>query len=277
LNRYTNQLYPLDKVPYYSPSKPYRAILNGGGDHFKTPAKLGDLDKTLPTQSNINELKKQLDKLNDYIEGPKYMTHDAQGREVYFKDPKAYYDPTLDDKRARKVQLQSQIRHLTNEINSNKPTLIVGTKKSSVKIQNFVNTNSEETSEFIGKSYYYDVDRSTLSNSHRTVMQNRSNLRTESNGSKKEQPKKNEAINIYTRKPERIKIGSTNKYYDEKSTVVEAENTGSKVDKRFYYEDKKQVVNNKQTINNNQNTIKAPNTQGLKTAGFRILSLKKWN
>jgi len=92
---------------------------------------------------------------------------------------------------------------------------------------------------------------------------------------KKEQPKKNEAINIYTRKPERIKIGSTNKYYDEKSTVVEAENTGSKVDKNFYYEDKKQVVNNKQTINNNQNTIKAPNTQGLKTAGFRILSLKK--
>ncbi len=287
MNRYTNQLYPLDKVPYYSPSKPYRAILNGGGDHFKTPAKLGDLDKTLPTQSNINELKKQLDKLNDYIEGPKYMTHDSKGREVYFPDPKAYYDPTMNDKRSRKVQLQNQIRHLTNELNSNKPTLIIGTKKSSVKIQNFFNTNSEETSEFIGKSYYYPVDRSTLSNNHRTVMQNRSNLRTETNGSNKEQPKKNKTINIYTRKPESIKIGSTNKYYDEKSKIVEAENTGTKVDKRFYYEDKKQVVNNNQSTNKNQNTDnnqitnniqntnKAPNTQGLKTAGFRILSMKK--
>jgi hypothetical protein len=205
LNRYTNQLYPLDKVPYYSPSKPYRAITNGGGEHFKTPAKLGDLDKTLPTQSNIRELKNQLDKLNDYIEGPKYMTHDSKGREVYFKDPKAYYDPTMDDKRQRKVQLQNQIRHLTNELNSNKPTLIIGTKKSSVKIQNFFNTNSEETSEFIGKSYYYPVDRSTLSNNHRTVMQNRSNLRTETNGSNKEQPKKNKTINIYTRKPKALK------------------------------------------------------------------------
>lgn len=239
------------------------------------------MDSTLPTQSNINELKKQLDRLNDYIEGPKYMTHDSKGREVYFKDPKAYYDPTVPDKLARKVHLQNQIRDLNNQLISDKPTLIVGKKISSVKIQNFVNTNREETNQFIANSYYYPVDRSTLSNrnlnSARTVMQNKSNLRTESNRSAKEQPNKNQAINIYTRKPEKIKIGSTNKYYDEKTTVVEAENSGTKLDKRFYYEDKKQVITNKinNNNNNNQNTIKAPNTQGLRTAGFRIISMKK--
>jgi len=195
------------------------------------------------------------------------MTHDSKGREVYFKDAKAYYDPTMLDKQALRAKLQKQIRELTIEMSSDKPTLIVGTVKSSVSIQNFVNTNKEETNEFIAKSYHYDVDRSTLAN--RTAVNNQlrmGNLNT--NEKKVENTNQNQPINLYTRKPENIRIGSTNKYYDNKSTVVEAESSGTKADKRFYYEDKKV---NAVEAQNNVNAAPTPNTQGLKTAGFRIL------
>jgi hypothetical protein len=263
LNRYTNQLYPLDTVPYYGPSQPFRPIVNGAGDHFSIPASIENLEERVASQKNIIELKKQLDRLNDWFEGPKYMTHDTKGREVYSKDAKAYYDPTALDKQTQRVKLQNQIREMTIEMNTERPTLIVGTKKVNVSIQNFVNTNKEETNEFIGKSYYYPVDRSTLANSTDSSTVNR----MDGNLKKEEKVNKNQAINIYTRKPENIRIGSTNKYYDDnmKSGVVEAESTGVTADKAFYYEDKKITT----TTNEVQN--KAPNTQGMKTAGFRIL------
>jgi len=288
LNRYKNQIYPLDTVPYYGPSKPFRHIVNGGGnDHFAIPAKIGNLEERTASQKNIDELKKQLDKLNDWIEGPKYMSHDDKGREVYFKDAKAYYDPTMLDKRAQRAKLQAQIKSLTNEMNdSEKPTLIVGKMKSSLSVQNFVNTNKEETNEFIANSYYYPVDKSTLAN--RQNNQN-TNLRTITNNNNLKKVEKNQAINMYTRKPEKIIIGSVDKYYDSvKGGLVEAESTGvTKADKRFYYEDsaaakstvKKPETNIVQNATKDpiQTATKAPNTQGLKTGGFRILSMRKSN
>ena len=204
------------------------------------------------------------------------MTHDTKGREVYFKDPKSYYDPTIYDKIAQKARLEAQIRELTLELNDpEKPTLIIGTKKSHVSIQNFINTNREETNEFIANSYYYPVPKSTLeyrvSNATNPIVNRNNNL-------KKPEVNKHEAINLYTRKPESgVIIGSVNKYYGEnnKSTRVEAESSGVvKADNRFYYEDKK-TESHKNIENNNKNEVQAaaktPNTQGLKTAGFRIL------
>jgi len=246
------------------------------------------------------------------------MSHDDKGREVYFKDAKAYYDPTMLDKKAQRAKLQSQIKSLTAELNdNNKPLLIIGKMKSSVSVQNFVNTNKEETNEFIANSYYYPVDRRTLAN--RVNRQNGNNHVHVEPHHTDIQP---EAINIYTRKPERIRIGSVSKYYDDnvKSGMVEAESTGVvQADKRFYYESSAATVNNnvkrvenavakvedaaaakiekkvetvakvedtaaakiEKKVENNivqnavkdtvQDAIKAPNTQGLKTGGFRIL------
>jgi hypothetical protein len=84
---------------------------------------------------------------------------------------------------------------------------------------------------------------------------------------KKEEPNKHQAFDIYTKKPVNAIIGSTNKYYDDnkKNSMVEAESSGYKIDKRFYYEEKKASVPEAQAA------VKSPNTQGLKTAGFRIL------
>lgn len=278
LQRYTNQLYPLDKEAYYGPSNAFRPIVTGAADHFLVPSKLGEIEQRVATQKNIDELKKQLNKLNDWIEGPKYMTKDTQGREVYQHDAKAYYDPTLNDKLAQKASLQKQIRELTNELNDpEKPTLIIGKVKSSVQIQNRGNTNREETNEFIANSYYYPVDRRTLAN---RMTMGTSTVKPKVENKSEEQ--KHEAINIYTKKPERALIGSVNKYYDNaKTQMVEAESSGVvKADNRFYYEDKKNVtpaasapISTPVATPQPEATVtsKAPITQGLKTAGFRIL------
>lgn len=229
-------------MPYYGPSKPFRAIVNGAGDHFSIPAKLAELEEREASAKNIAELKNQLSMLNKWIEGPKYMTEDTKGREVYFKDAGAYYDPTMPDKLAKKASLQALIASLEQEMKSQEvPALIIGKMKANVKVQNFVNTNKEETNEFIAKSYYYPVDRSTLAN--RQIVR------------------------------------------------VEAESTGVQADKRFYMEEKK-VNNNAQVTNampsataqNKMSEIqsvvtgnKVPNTQGLKTSAFRIVSLRRNN
>ena len=223
------------------------------------------------------------------------MTHDTKGREVYFKDAKAYYDPTLMDKIAQKAKLIDQINNLTIELNDNsKPILIVGTKKASLKIQNFVNTNKEETNEFIGKSYYYPVDRKTLAieplfKPHfKKVVQPKMALAFEPLFKplfeKVVQPKIEKSkgpINIYTRKPENIMIGSVNKYYGEnnKINIIEAESTGIKADKKFYYEDKTATKANIVNVKDAEVKKEAhlPDTQGLKTGGFRIVSLRKRN
>ena len=277
-NRYINNIYPLDTVPYYSPSKPYRAIVNGAGDHFLIPAKLEELEEREASEKNIKELKKQLEVLNRSIEGPKFMTQDTKGRDVYIKDAGAYYDPTLADKRAKKASLQAQIASLTKEMNAREvPQLIIGMMKSNVTVQNFVNTNKEETNEFIAQSYYYPVDRRNMvyrNNTHGINQMKAAPVAVE--------PKKNQAVNIYTKTPEKMRVGSTNKYYEEgKNFRVEADSTGVTADKRFYYEDKKlnNEINaaNKIPINNFAIGNKVPNTQGLKASTFRIMSLRKGN
>lgn len=252
---------------------------------------MGPLEERLPTVKNIRELTKQLNHLNERIEGPKYMTHDTKGRAVYFKDPKAYYDPSLADKMRMKNKLQRNINELRSELNSNyRPTLIIGKAKASVKIQNFVNHNKEETNEFIAKSYYYPVNKQKLAFKRVAELgQARTNLRKEENNNEHQSP-----INIYTRTPENIIIGSPNKYYDRTDTeVVEAESTGVKIDRKYYYEDApKQNLNPAQTIrrimasnnflNNNIQETKINNSNligvkpnMMKTAKFRILPRKK--
>jgi len=250
---------------------------------------LGPLEERLPTVKNIRELTKQLNHLNERIEGPKYMTHDTKGRAVYFKDPKAYYDPSLADKMRMKNKLQRNINELRSELNSNyRPTLIIGKAKASVKIQNFVNHNKEETNEFIAKSYYYPVNKQKLALKRVAVLGQRSNFRKGESSNENQSP-----INIFTRTPENIRIGSTNKYYDRTDTqVVEAESTGVKLDTKYYYDDiPKQNLNPAQTlrrivastnflnniqeakVNNSSNQIGAKPSV-LKTAKFRILTRK---
>jgi hypothetical protein len=228
LNRYTNQIYQNDKVPYYSPTSPYRTYKTGGEGLVRTKIIMGNLEERNASQANIDELKKQYAKL-EQNDAPKYLTHDAKGREAYFKDSAAYYDPTRMDKEIRKKTLRSNIINLTKELNSaaNAVPLVVGVKKMTIHSQNFINNNREETNEFIAKSYHYDVDRSTLVN--RKPEQTIVNLKPAA------VQNKDNTINIYTRKPERILMGSTNKYYDDKKSVtVEAESTGVKADARFY-------------------------------------------
>jgi len=291
LSRYTNPIYQKDTLPYYGPAKPFRAIVQGPGDHVDVKVTLGPLEERLPTVKNIRELTKQLNHLNERIEGPKYMTHDTKGRAVYFKDPKAYYDPSLADKLRMKNKLQRNINELRTELNSNnRPTLIIGKAKASVKIQNFMNHNKEETNEFIAKSYYYPVNKQKLAFKRVAELgQARTNLRKEENNNEHQSP-----INIYTRTPENIIIGSPNKYYDRTDTeVVEAESTGVKIDRKYYYEDApKQNLNPAQTIrrimasnnflNNNIQETKINNSNligvkpnMMKTAKFRILPRKK--
>jgi len=233
MNRYTKPIYLLDTVPYYGPSKPYRAIVKGPADHIEVKVQLGPLEERLPTAKNIRELTKQLNHLNERIEGPKYMAYDTKGREVYFKDPKAYFDPSLPDKIRLKRKLETNIHELRQELNSiNKPTLIIGKSKAFVRIQNFVNTNKEETNEFIANSYYYPVKRDKL------LPKRVAEFGSAELIARKDNRDNHDPLNIYTKSPENIRIGSLNKYYDQTdNVVVEAESTGEKLDTKYYYQD----------------------------------------
>lgn len=155
-SRYGNSnVYQYDQKPYYGPSEPYRVIVNAPKDQVAVPIEFGDLTKTHADEKNLSRLQREL----STIDAPeKYSSLVNSG--VYSADSKAYYDPTLPEKEAKKAELKTSIENMKEDLlHPNIPNFQFEKVKASPKIQNYVNSNKEETNEFIANSYYYPVKK----------------------------------------------------------------------------------------------------------------------
>ena len=195
MQRYTSNIYPLDQKPYYGPND-YRVYTNVPDDRVKVKVNLGDLTEKVASEKNIYKLKQQLDAIQNQYNGPKYLSKDSGEKEVYIKDQRPYYDPTLIS-RIKKIQhLNNTIADLEAQYNDNSAQPQLNLIKVETHVQNFVNKNKENTNQFIAGSYHYDVNRSTL-----------------------------QKETVYSKG---FRVGSPDKYYDRtEQTLVEAEEKGN--------------------------------------------------
>ncbi len=120
---------------------------------------MADLTDTIASNSKIQDLQRELDHLNNYVSGPKFL-YDLNSK-VYPLDAGAYYDPTLNDKEKRRKYLQERIKDLTEQMKRNFKPLKTQVKDLKFQVQNFKNLNKEETNSFIGRSYYYPVGKNS--------------------------------------------------------------------------------------------------------------------
>ena len=159
---------------------------------IKVPVVLGNLSEKVASVKNINSLKKQLNTLTNQYLAPKYLSKESQEKGVYLKDQRPYYDPTSQFKQKKIAHLTKTIKDLGYKLNDYRSIPHLGLVKVEKNVQNFVNKNKENTNKFIGDSYYYKVNKSTL---------------------QKERVSDTE-----------IRIGSPDKYYDRtEQTLVEAD------------------------------------------------------
>jgi len=191
-SRYTSNIYPLDQKPYYGPND-FKEFSNVADDRVQVKVEMGNLTERVPTRKNIQTLTNQLTAIKNQYEGPKFLSQETRGKEVYYKDIKPYYDPSAQSKKEKIVSLTNTIKTLSKKLNDNSARPQFGKVSITNHVQNFVNKNKENTNKFIADSYYYDVDPSTIQGNRKPDIQ--------------------------------IRIGSTDKYYDRtpEQTLVEAD------------------------------------------------------
>lgn len=119
---------------------------------------MADLTDTIASNAKIQELEKELSNLKNNVEGPKFLYD--QTSQIYALDPKAYYDPTMNDKIKRIQYLEERIATLNKDMQRSFAPIHVGVGKMHLTVQNFKNKNKENTNKFIGDSYYYQVGKS---------------------------------------------------------------------------------------------------------------------
>jgi len=251
----SNEIYTLDKNPYYGPSKDFTihdTTLSSGKTVNVTVA---DLAEVIASDDNIEELQKQLDNLNRYISGPKKLLSSEQFSQVYHKDPNAYYDPTSTDLFAKKAHLEKVIKELkTKKADDEKlkeiitETTSVETEKGHVSIENKVNQDRENTNEYIANSFYYPVPHPQQQNqsvSYRTIASNQ-----------EEAEQYNNKNPIIPKNEENKKISKrTEKLEETKETQQNVKAKGDKTEK-YMRTERKDTKEEEQKVNEEKITTK---------------------
>lgn len=87
------------------------------------------------------------------------MNSELKEKQIYAKDPKAYYDPTLESKRLKKLDLGSALDKIREDLMNESPVFTEENFKIPQKIQNKRNHNTEIDNEFINDSYLPKIKR----------------------------------------------------------------------------------------------------------------------
>jgi hypothetical protein len=158
-NRYgNNQIYQNDQQPYYGSGHNFKVISNVPKDKIIVPIELKELTYTFADDKNIKSLEDTIHKIN----GRESLDSISLSGK-YMRDPVAYYDPSLQEKKMKSAKILETINKLKEDLNNDiKLNGQVFTEENfsiKTKIQNLANANKEKTNELIADSYYYDVNR----------------------------------------------------------------------------------------------------------------------
>jgi hypothetical protein len=152
--RYVNSIYKKDSAPYYSPTGEFRIFSNKPSDKLLIPIEIKDLTDQTPSIENLKNLEKTVEDLEK-----SENINNLSSSNKYVKDPKAYYDPSYQDKLEKKIQIKKAIQKVRSNLIDQKHNFTEENFKIETKIENYKNTNKENTNELIGESYYYDLEK----------------------------------------------------------------------------------------------------------------------
>lgn len=149
------EIYELDQVPYYSPTPQTRIINQPEINGKETPITMGDVTETFPTEANLLKLK---NRRKQALEIERKLEKDHG---VYKLDPRAYYDPTIEESLNTIKGLDKRIAIMEKSLDDSlRNDVALELKKTRVKpqIQNYVNMNAENTHNFVIDNYYTPIE-----------------------------------------------------------------------------------------------------------------------
>lgn len=149
------QVYAKDKKPYYGQTGEFRIINKVPQDKITVPIQLADLTNFYPDQSNLRILQNRLNNISQKESVSKIASSGA-----YVKDPQAYYDPSANENVLKQAVLAQTIIKMKQKIDDAQ-TVAIKEEVVNVRpyVQNYENSNKEDSNEFIGKNLYYPVGK----------------------------------------------------------------------------------------------------------------------
>lgn len=149
-------VYDKDKKAYYNPTGEFRVIPTPYVGKT-VPVNLGELQNSFPTEKNLQGLKTQLQAIN-MAENLDVNAIVQKG--IYFPDPHAYYDPSLEDTSRVIKDLKGKVASMESDLNNNLRNSInvqVGTVSLQQQVQNAFNKENEIKANLEMKNYYTPV------------------------------------------------------------------------------------------------------------------------
>lgn len=150
--KYDN-IYPNDRMPYYGPinneNQSIKFLNNGPKDKFLTPIEIKDLSDIIDSEENKKRLEKEIVDINN--------SYDVNRDEVYRRDPRAYYDPSMKSKEQRKEVLKGAIDQISKDLILQQPEFTEENFKVKTNLQNYNNLNLEKDNKYIIDNYWSET------------------------------------------------------------------------------------------------------------------------
>ena len=152
--------YEKDQNAYYNPVGPFKIIplVKIGTE---VPIVLDTLKDKFPSQQNVKDLTQELKSIKARDDIAQDINAIYQ-KGIYLKDPKAYYDPTVEDTVETVNKITQTIDTMNKELNKNlkdEVTAQLGTIKIHPEVQNSMNAERETRSLMVKENYYTEVTK----------------------------------------------------------------------------------------------------------------------
>lgn len=150
MGRYGNfDIYEKDQAPYYGSIYNFRKISNIPENKF---LKLPIIIKNLDDLYNEEKIKKKIEmEIDDNLDTQLHR------KDIYIKDPKPYYDSSIMEKEMNKKILNEIQKNKLVDREFKKTNLLIEKIIKKERIQNFKNSDKEETNKIIRSFDYKDT------------------------------------------------------------------------------------------------------------------------
>ena len=121
---------------------------------------LSDLTDKFADVNNLNKLQISLGNIRRSVDPYAHLALHPNRADIYFKDPKPYYDPTLEETKAKIEHLTDTINNMTQDIKNgskNQPNLNYRNEMAQFRIQNQWNMSTEARNDLIKNNYYNPI------------------------------------------------------------------------------------------------------------------------
>lgn len=141
--------YSKDKEPYYGPVNNGPVFLNQPKEKILTPIEIRDLSDVIDSEENKKRLENEITNINN--------SYRKNSDDVYKRDNKPYYDPTVESKEERKNELKSALEQVKKDLVADQPEFTEENFRVRQKVQNYRNYNEENHNKYVQDNFWVDA------------------------------------------------------------------------------------------------------------------------